>query len=116
MFSFTRRYIIYSSENIHFKIAFLRDSFYSFFIQILKNTFEKKMNKQFNYQGVRVNYNTKKEFTMDHLINYPGVRSKGSSTKVVRVVSNQGKVYPVLSWTADISEEKLAKELELKNK
>lgn len=73
------------------------------------------MNKQFNYQGVRMNYN-KEGFTMDRNINYPGVRSKGSATKVVKKVSNQGKVYPVLSWTADISEEKLAKELELKNK
>ena len=73
------------------------------------------MNKSFNYQGVRMNY-TKEGFTLDHhRINYPGVRSKGSSTKVVRKVSNQGKVYPVFSWTADISEERLATELQMKN-
>ena len=73
------------------------------------------MNKSFNYEGVRMNY-TKEGFTLDHAINYPGVRSKGSSTKVVRIVSNQGKVYPVFSWSADISEEKLATEIQTKNK
>jgi hypothetical protein len=73
------------------------------------------MNKSFNYIGVRMNY-TKEGFTLDHAINYPGVRSKGSSTKVVRKVSNQGKVYSLFSWTADISEERLATELQTKNK
>ena len=72
------------------------------------------MNQTFNYQGVRMRY-TKEGFTLDHTINYPGVRSKGSSTKVVRVVSNQGKVYRVLSWTSDISEEKLSSEIQMKN-
>ena len=71
------------------------------------------MNTTFNYQGVRMNY-TKEGFTLDHAINYPGVRSKGSSTKVVRIVSSQGKVYSLFSWTADISEEKLAAELQWK--
>jgi len=60
-----------------------------------------------------MNY-TKEGFTLDHAINYPGVRSKGSSTKVVRIVSSQGKVYSLFSWTADISAEKLAAELQWK--
>ena len=73
------------------------------------------MNKPINYQGVRMNY-AKEGFTLlDHTINYPGVRSKGSSTKVVRKVSNQGQVYPIFSWNADISEEQLACELRMKH-
>jgi hypothetical protein len=90
----------------------------SFLFKYLKNTFE--MNKpsiSLTYQGVRMNYTKERlPLLLGHIIHYPGVRSKGSTSKVVRKVSNQGKVYPVFSWTADISEERLATELQLKNK
>ena len=52
-----------------------------------------------NYQGVRMSK-----------IHYPGVRVKGSSTKVVKKVSNQGQVHTIFTWKADISEEQLARE------
>jgi hypothetical protein len=62
-----------------------------------------------NYQGVRM-------IEEDKQIHYPGVRVKGSSTKVVRKVSNQGQVYTLLSWKADISEEQLLLEQSSRNR
>lgn len=70
------------------------------------------MNQVSNYQGVRMDY-TKEGLDSIH---YPGVRSKGSSTKVVRKVSSKGKVLSIFSWTADIPKEKLDAELQMKNK
>ena len=69
------------------------------------------MNQLSNYQGVRMDY------TQEGLdsIHYPGVRSKGSSTKVVRKVSSKGKVLSVFSWTENISEEALEKEIQMRN-
>jgi len=69
------------------------------------------MNQVSNYRGVRMDQ-TQEGL---HTINYPGVRSKGSSTKVVRKVSNEGKVLSVFSWTANISEEALEKEIQMRN-
>lgn len=71
------------------------------------------MNQLSNYQGVRMMNHAKEGLSR---VNYPGVRSKGSSTKVVKKVSNQGKVYQVFSWNADISEEQLAQEQRRTNK
>jgi len=61
------------------------------------------MSNAFKYQGVRMSQESNQ-------IHYPGVRVKGSSTKVVRKVSNQGQVYTVFSWKADISKEQLTRE------
>ncbi len=72
------------------------------------------MSNKFNYQGLRM---TQEEPIQIH---YPGVRVKGSSTKIVKKVSNQGQIYTVFSWKEDIPEEQLAREqrrtLDLNNK
>lgn len=64
------------------------------------------------YQGVRIAPNMKSQTlpTLNTVINYPGVRSKGSTTKVVRMVSSEGKVFSVFSWNEFVSEEQLRKE------
>jgi len=60
------------------------------------------------YQGIRLVTDTKNvsNSNANSVINYPGVRSKGFSTKTVRKMFN-GKVFSVLSWNANISEEQL---------
>ena len=77
------------------------------------------MNQVSNYQGVRMDHTQEEGLRTihhpGHVIHYPGVRSKGSSTKVVRKVSSEGKVQSLFSWTANISEETLAKEIQMKN-
>ena len=67
------------------------------------------MTNTLNYQGVRM-------IKEQPQVHYPGVRVKGSDTKVVRKVSNKGQVHTLFSWKADISEEQLAREQSTKNK
>ena len=64
------------------------------------------------YQGVRIapNMMSSNHLTTNTVINYPGVRQKGSVTKVVRKISCDGKVVSVFSWDAFVSEEQLRKE------
>ena len=70
------------------------------------------------YQGVRIAPYTPfaAHAITSTVINYPGVRSKGSITKVVRKVCNDGKVLTVFSWNAFVSEEQLKKESKPKPK